>query len=279
MKKYKIGTAARHAGVTPQTIRFYESRDLIQSFKEEFSTTRYYGARHFKQLANIRKYFKQGFSETDIALLLSSQTLDEMKTLYKQKHEQCLEELAQLRTRIHSLEEQLRDMERIDTLFGQIIEEDSPEFRYLIFRHDDEIDESPNVENALAGWIENIHLIRSCSLIPLDAFIHYPDQPHRYSGYCISTKDFDQLNCPKDDPCMSVFPVRRCLHTICALTGKDISPMTVMPHVYAYMEKHHLRPDGDIFGSCIAVLDEQRNKTDYAAGATYYEYWIPVTDA
>jgi len=278
MKKYKIGTAARHAGVSPQTIRFYESRDLIQSFKEEFSTTRYYGARHFKQLANIRRYFKQGFSESEISCLLSCQTLDEMQNLYTQQHAQCMEELAQLQARILSLESQIRDMQLIDALFGKIIVEDCPAIHYLIFRRNDEMDESPAVEAVLSKWIENIHLVRSCSVIPLDAFVEHPTQVHRHSGYCVFPQDLARLDSSAEDPCISSFPRRRCIHTVCALTGKDISPQNLMPHVYAYMQEHHLRPDGDILGSCIAVLDEQKNRTDYAAGATYYEYWIPITD-
>lgn len=279
MKKYKIGTAARHSGVSPQTIRFYESRDLIQSFKEEFSSTRYYGARHFKQLANIRRYFKQGFTEAEIAELLACQTLDGMESFYAAKFAQCENELAQLLARMRSLEAQLLDLQHIDALLGKIIIEDCPELCYVIFRRGDEIDESPAVESTLSRWIENIHLLRSCSVIPLDAFIHTPHEMHRHSGYCASAHVLANLDVQTDDPCIRVFPQRRCIHTACVLDGKDISPIRLMPHVYDYMQSHHLRADGDILGSCIAVLNEQKNRTDYAAGATYYEYWIPVADA
>lgn len=279
VKKYKIGTAAKQSGVSPQTIRFYESRDLIHSFKEEFSTTRYYGVRHFKQLANIRRYFKQGFSEAEIAQLLSCQTLDGMEAFYASKYAQCRSELMQLHARMRSLQDQLLDLQRIDSLLGKIVVEDCPQICYLIFRREDEIDESPEIESVLSRWIENIHLIRSCSVIPLDAFAFTPEQTHRHSGYCVSPEDLALLGSSAADPCVRVFPRRRCIHTACVLTGTNLSPIHLMPHVYAYMQAHNLKPDGDILGSCTAVLNEQKNRTDNAAGATYYEYWIPITDA
>lgn len=279
MKKYKIGTAAKQSGVTPQTIRFYESRDLIQSFKEEFSSTRYYGARHFKQLANIRRYFKQGFSEGEVAGLLACQSLEEMQALYAAQRRACREEIEQLMARLDSLDRQLDDIRKVDSLYGRIVEEESPLLHMLITRRGDEMDESPEVEDTLSRWIEQIHLVRASSIIPQDTFVHHPSDGYRFSGYCAFPQDLARLSCGPGDVCLRAFAPRRCLHTVCALIGKDISPMRLMPHVYAYLEAHSLAVDGDIFGSCIAVLDEQKNKTDYKPGATYYEYWIPVKDA
>lgn len=275
--KYKIGMASKQSGVSPQTVRYYEKENLFTSVKNDPGNTRYYNARHFKWLSNIRRYFKCGFSEREVRELVHCQTLTEMTGIIDRKVEEARGELAELRRRIEALDALAYNVKRIDTLMGRIVLEHNPSMAFLVVREGNRILQGEKTEHMLAKWLENIQFTRLGSIIPQHILKEEPQNTYRLSGHCVPTSSLPQLHCAPDDPVLRIFPPMLCIHTVCELsTEEGLSPDKLLPHMYAYLEDFQLRICGDAFGQVLAVLDEGATAENSHPKATYYEYWIPV---
>lgn len=278
MKKYKIGTASRQAGVSPQTLRYYEKENLITSYKDETGSTRYYGSKHFKQLFNIRRYYKLGFSENDVRRLLDSESLTEMEAAFAARQADAFAELELARQRVHALQAQMDDFALIRKLLGQVEVCENPPLSFLITRDaTGNLLESPEIAEVHARWIKSAHRLRMAGVIPEAVFLSDPDGFSRHYGYCVETAALTDMGTGAGDHCILHMQPRRCLHTVCALTGNHLSFRSLLPQVYAFLRETGMQVAGDPFGRCLAVVGESHNwKQKRLPRAAYYEYWIPV---
>ncbi len=277
-EKYKIGMASKHSGVSPQTVRYYEKRALFASLKDEFSTTRYYNVRHFKWLSNIRRYFKCGFSEQEVHALVNCVTLEDMTQIIDQRIEISQRELKELRSRIASMERMRTNIQRIPSLLNRVVLEECPSFSVLITRAGDAMLNDAATEQMLTKWLEQIQMTNLASIIPQKILCETPERSYRLSGHCVQTTFLPMLGCSADDPILRTIQPQPCLHTICLLTGDQLSPAKLMPHVYQFLQDFDLKICGDAFGQSLAVLKESDNAETFQPKATYYEYWIPVCE-
>ena len=275
-KKYKIGMASKYVGVSPQTVRYYEKQELFASLKEEFSTTRYYDARHFKWLSNIRRFFRCGFSEKEVHQLLNSETLEEMQRVIDRRIDASRVELQEVRTRIEAMERMSCDIRKIPALLGKVAMEENPEMSILITREGNRMLEEEETERMLCRWLDQIQSTSVASVIPQEVLCGDPESSYRLSGHCMPTHQLRQFGWDENDPVLRTIKPRLCLHTICEMRGEDLSPRTLMPHVYEYVRDFALQICGDAFGQSLAVLKETDNVEYARPKAAYYEYWIPV---
>lgn len=276
--KYKIGMASKHSGVTPQTVRYYEKQEPFTSLKDDFSTTRYYGVRHFKWLSNIRRYFKCGFSEADVRELVNCENFEQMTGIIDRRIKESRRELQELRGRIEAMEWMSCNVKRIPSLLGRVVTEENPEISILITRRGGRMLEDAHTERVLAKWLDNIQMTALASVIPQSILLDEPESTYRLSGHCTLTRNLPLLGCDENDPAICTYKPRMCLHTVCELKGEDLSPKALMPYVYDYVRDFGLRICGDAFGQSLAVLKEAENAETSRPKAMYYEYWIPVCE-
>jgi DNA-binding transcriptional MerR regulator len=103
---YSTAELAAAAGVTPRTVRFYETQGLLKP--QRAGAMRVYNYRDRARLALIRRGKRLGFSLTDIAEFLELYGAD------PEHAEQVRHVLDKARSRIGELEEKLKDIQ--DTL-------------------------------------------------------------------------------------------------------------------------------------------------------------------
>lgn len=277
-KVYKIGMASKHSGVSPQTVRYYERENLFTSIKNDSNTTRYYNARHFKWLSNIRRYFKCGFSEQEVCKLVHCKTLPDMAAVIDRKIEETRDELNTMRMRIEAMESLAYNVKRIESLLGRIVIDDSPLMAFLIVREGERMLQDEETEQMLAKWLNGIQITCLGSIIPMHILVDEPQSNYRLSGHCVPTSRLPELLCSESDPVLRCFPATRCIHTVCELTDESLSPDHLLSHVYAYLKDFSMSICGDAFGQVLAVLDEGASAESDHPAATYYEYWIPVRE-
>ena len=275
-KKYKIGMASKYVGVSPQTVRYYEKQELFSSLKEEFNTTRYYDARHFKWLSNIRRFFRCGFSEKEVHQLLNCETLEEMQQVIDRRIDASRAELQEFRARIEAMERMSCDIRKIPSLLGRVAMEENPEISILITREGNRMLEEEETERMLSRWLAQIQSTSLASVIPQEVLCGDPGSSYRLSGHCMPTYQLRQLGWDENEPVLRTMKPQLCLHTICEMKGDDLSPRAIMPHVYEYLRDFSLQICADAFGQSLAILKEAENVEHTRPKAAYYEYWIPV---
>ena len=70
-QSYTIGTLARHAGVSVETIRYYHQRGLVSEPEKRLGGIRHYADAHARRLKFIREAKQLGFSLDEVKDLLA----------------------------------------------------------------------------------------------------------------------------------------------------------------------------------------------------------------
>lgn len=108
----QIGELAQQAGVTVQTVRFYERRKLLPEPIRKQSGYRQYGENELKQLRFIRQAKSLGFSLDEIREIIRSRGRGECP---------CTDVIAMAERHLHEVSEQIEKLEKFKEELGRSI--------------------------------------------------------------------------------------------------------------------------------------------------------------
>jgi MerR family transcriptional regulator, copper efflux regulator len=114
MSNFRIGQVAKHAGVTVETIRFYESQELITEPRRTESGYRLYTSETIRRVRFIQRAKELGFSLKDIHALL---------TLRNEPNAACSDIRTKALHKIADVEEKMRDLTRIRRALTDLVEQ------------------------------------------------------------------------------------------------------------------------------------------------------------
>ena len=93
-KRYKIGEAAELLGITPQSIRYYESLGIIKPEKNPISGYRYYSAWDINMLIRARAYRQQGVAMNEVVDIMTNFNLVHTMNALSHKEGELRQEIA-----------------------------------------------------------------------------------------------------------------------------------------------------------------------------------------
>lgn len=114
MSVFRIGQVAKRAGVTVETIRFYESEALIPAAPRTESGYRQYSPETIRRVRFIQRAKELGFSLKDIRALL---------TLRGESGSTCADVKAQALQKMADVEEKIIDLTRISRALTDLVEQ------------------------------------------------------------------------------------------------------------------------------------------------------------
>lgn len=111
---FKIGEAARRAGVNKETIRYYERRELIPEPDRRRSGYRIFTQRHVDQIKFIKRAQDLGFTLSEIKELLA---------LRLDGNISCEQVRAKAQEKFKDVNRKIRDLNRMQDVLAELIEE------------------------------------------------------------------------------------------------------------------------------------------------------------
>ena len=110
---YSIGDLARKFDVSLRTLRFYESRGLLNPSREGHH--RRYGRKDADRLTVVLKAKKLGFTLAEIQEMIAANGSEASRQTLKLSREKCLEQIAVFERRLAETEEALAELRWILT--------------------------------------------------------------------------------------------------------------------------------------------------------------------
>lgn len=111
---FKIGEAARRAGVNKETIRYYERRELIPEPDRRRSGYRIFTKRHVDQVKFIKRAQDLGFTLSEIKELLALRLDGDIS---------CERVRVKAQAKFDDVEQKISDLNRIKNVLADLIEE------------------------------------------------------------------------------------------------------------------------------------------------------------
>lgn len=111
-----IGQLSRESNISIRSIRYYETKGLIES-KRLANGYREYGADVVRQVKIIKACLRLGFSVSDVYSIIGCQVVND------QSLPQCDKALAMYGQRLKAVEEQIATLEEVRELLRRIVDD------------------------------------------------------------------------------------------------------------------------------------------------------------
>lgn len=266
-QRYGIGAIAKLLGLSAESIRYYETRGIIQPIRDPETGYRYYNAWDFHMLLRARHYQSYGFSLGEIADLFRKERLSDIATAVEDQEDQIQHEILwqvnKLR-RIRQSQAMIRDAQQNA---GKFRIEQSPGIYRINTQVEYTFCTSAEERALIEAWAGMAPFVYSCA-------VFYEERLRQgHTGFDFGmgvNEEYAGLLGIHEGDGVQYYPPRVCLHTcLPSRSGAYLTSNSLEP-AFAYMREHGLELGGDIVTQVACMVKP---------GEEYFNWhrvWIPL---
>ncbi len=264
---YTIGNMAKLLGVTPEAIRYYESKNIIKPLRDEGSGYRHFTTWDLHMLARARHYRQCGFSLEETAALLAGNDLEEVE---KALHAKEAEIQHQILWNINLLRSVRQDQERIRSAredVGVYRIRKSPGIYRMNTQKCYTLPQTRQEKALIQEWMEKTPFVYSTAVFH-KAQIEAGDENFDF-GLGLDAEYAAFLGVEESE-LVEYYPPQFCVYTCLPSRSSEYLSYRRLQPAFDYMARSGLRLAGDIVTqvACMAKPEEE-----------YFNWhcvWIPV---
>ncbi len=253
---YTIGDMAKLLGITPEAIRYYESKNIIKPLRDEESGYRHFTTWDLHMMARARHYRQCGFSLEETAALLGGNRLEDVEQALHAKEAEIQHEIL---WNINLLRSVRQSQERIRSA-----REDVGVYRILkspgIYRMNTQkcytLPQAKQEKELIRQWMEKTPFVYSTAVFH-KAQMEAGDENFDF-GMGLDEEYAGFLGVEADE-FVEYYPPRLCVYTcLPSRSSTYLSYLRLQP-AFAYMAQNGLRLAGDIVTqiACMAKPEEE----------------------
>ncbi len=270
MLKYKIGEVSKLLGIPIDTLRYYESRGLVNPQKDDESGYRYYDSWDMNFLLDSKWYrsfelplaiVEKLINEDDLGQQVMHCVEQESALLEKINHyQQVLQALAVQRQRINEAPGQL----------GKSRVEARPELLYLRYRFRNEFNRAAQSQPFFRQWANLMPYVNHTFEIPRSSVLTAnEDEGEYFWGLSLPPREAPALGVALRPPAEYI-PSRKCYYTQFSAGEKgsflpDFHDQVILP-----MEQLGYTVSGNSIGHLITRVHRNGKLL------RYFEVWVPI---
>lgn len=266
---YTIKTLSDLVGLTPQTIRYYEEKGLLEPKRDSHNGYRYYTVWDYVMLLTARRYLRYGCSVAQISDLLNNAPIEDSIDMAKQQEAQLEEEIADRLRTLESLRSWRQELESIGSESAQCRIGMRPGLFRLENMEDITFIDEKEIYQRTQQWFSMMPQVFSCMRYPKEDVEN--DTDRRFSAPGILEKDAARWGI-REDKYVTYYPPRLCVIQMIGGEGFD----TMLPlsrrigGALQYMHDNGLSLTDDVI---------TRMETCQKGGSGYRSYqtaWLPI---
>ncbi len=258
---------AQLLGISPQAVRFYEQKGLVQPQRDKDTDYRTYTLQDIERLFACRFWMNYGFSLSEVADLFGVVPINEIPPLLEAKKQKFQQQIEDIELTIQKIDMISRDHQILSDVLGKYFIKTSPFFLFCCFA------EGELVRTELAGshfyqeLNQHPHLCDTAVIIPSETAGTEQFFEKRQLGFLLEKRYAEFLqndyNQPGDQ--VQLFSPTTCVNV--TLKVKALGPEALEP-VFSWIQKHDFVVSGPIICRIIGTL--------WSGGVFYYEIWVPI---
>lgn len=268
MEKYlKINEVARLLCTTPDAIRLYERKNIIQPSRDQNNRYRGFTQEDITRLYDCKLLQNVGFSLSEIAKIISDTSPEEFDCLLEEKAkeiEQKLQRYSRVLDQMHRLQAAGYLLEYYE---GEFYIRDSPHVLVCCYANAGELNRRSLEGPFYQHVIEYHNMFRRCIVVPQANALSDVVGMNAMPGYSIEIDKAKELGLEADDVVAEWRP-HRSVYTVIRVADKlrreDLQP------AYNWMAQHSFTLDGDILAWVLKLIYDHEQVT------RLYAVWLPV---
>lgn len=266
-KDYSIGTIAKLLGISSETLRYYESKNVIKPRRGSETGYRYYNAWDLHMLLQAKHYQSYGYTLKEIVKLFRNDDLKDISDGLGDKEEAIEQEILLQMNRLNCIRQNRAMLSDAADSVGKFRIERSPGIFRMNTQEDYTLYKSPEALELIEKWTQLTPFIYSCARFPYDNVINGQEGfefgmglNEEYAAFLnISAGGYVQYHAP-----------RMCVHTcIPSDSGCYLSLERIQPAL-EYMKNNGLQLKGDIITQVVCMT---RSESEYH---NRHIVWLPI---
>ena len=264
---YTIGELAKILGVTAETIRYYERKNIIHPIHNQESGYRYYTTWDLHMIIRARCYLGFGFNIEQTAQILQKESLDKIDDALsiqeKEIQDQIVYQMNVLK-RLRKNRSLINDIQKQDQ---QLTIKTSPGIYRIDTQKCYTLLLSKEEKEDLSYFCQKTPFLFSTALFPKEHILN--QDKDFYFGVGIE-EEFAQFLNIHETKNIHYYPPRQCLYMCISSRSSQFLTFEVLKPAFEYMKEHNLELDGDIITQIVSMCkpeDEYFN---------WHNIWIPI---
>lgn len=263
--KYKSGDVQNILGISSETLRFFESKGLIEPERNEFNNYRYYDTLDLNKIVAYKMYrgLEYSMDESLEMLLLGNEDQIERHRIQKEVIREKLAYYKRLYERVSEIHENYLNIIELTDNFRI---EESPEVLLYYNQTNDEFEISKKIMTTNLKWLEHLPFVNIAFHISLEDKKLSNNVQYGYAVKTLYPHVVEDLT----DCCNTIYPSRKSVHGLLKISDREDLTAEHFDNVLVYINEQHLKISGDIIGWVVneEVLEIEKFR--------YFEIWIPV---
>lgn len=269
MEKIMISDIARLLRISPEAVRFYERKKIVEPERNEENSYRYFSQEDLRRLYDCRIYQSLGFSLNeiiDIATTASEERVEEMIANQEKALQEIISENTIALDRIRRIKEV---PERVEQFLGKYHVVDSPH-SLIAYHSENGILDQKNINHKFWDMVTNYYNLFVCSAKISPEIALDPNLSEVMAcGFSCDYETGINLGLEPDGyvkelkPQLCVYTMFRAQPVVCA---KNLEP------IFKWMERHNYTQSGDI------ICHAPKITFDKGVDSRLYEVWVPIEE-
>lgn len=263
---YTIGELARILGITAETIRYYERKNIIAPIHDETSGYRYYTTWDLHMIIRARCYLKFGFTIDETAQILQKENLTDIDEILDQQEQAIQNQIIYHMNLLKKLQIN-RSLLKDSREHQNLTIKKSPAMFRINTQKNYTLILSKQEQKEIQAICQNVPFIFSSALFKKEDIENQIDEFDFGIGI---EEQFAGMFDIQETQFVHYHPSRLCLYMCVPSRSSQLLSYRVLDPAFSYMKKNNLNLAGDIITQIVAM---SKPEDEYF---NWHNIWIPI---
>ena len=265
--KITINQVSQLLRITPETIRFYEKKNIVNPKRDAENSYRYYTQEDIRKLYDCKIYQSMGFSLQEVIDIFENASDEILNSMVEEKEKRLLEIIEADKQALERISQVRIANDKAEHCYGKYYIMDIPDMLVSYHSLNDELDQKA-IQHRFWQCVADYYNLFTCvALIPRDIMKSDDLSAKMGMGFTIDIEDAKKLNLYADGIVKEIAP-RRCVYT--TFHAEPVISADSIAPALDWMDRHDLKLTDDII--CRTIKITFRDGVE----SRLYEGWFPI---
>lgn len=269
LEQYRIGMVAKLLDLPNETLRYYESRGIVEPHKDGESGYRYYDAWDLNNLLDSIYYRSFDFSLNDVAKMINEDDKKDIVDRCVTHEAELLQTIYEYKQKLYSLMKFRQRLFQVDSRVGKLEITDRPALFFQRQRVKNQFIFDDDALEVTKKWLNlmpntnHTFVFPDYNLYDSNSFSEY------WWGFSLSPEDAVHYKIDIT-PSVELFPSTKCVYTVFTAGGRNTFATSLKSNVITQIQGSGFKIIGPPVGHLIARPHEDGVFT------RFFEVWVPI---
>ena len=267
--KYKISEVSNILNIPVDTLRYLESKDIVNPSKNDTNNYRFYEAWDINFLTEFKKFRSFDFSVSEVKEILHSDDLNSFMDKINERQTYFEEKFKYYTLLKEKNEQYITSLNNIKSNIGKFSFTSSPEIYYFMHRFNYKYETKDKFGGLFEIWLNYFPFIETIVEMKFNSVINRKDHNDYEWGFSIRKNYAEAFNIPLNDKITHI-KSKESLYTIICAGDKGSFSLKLLDNALEFIEDNGYELAGDVIGNLLARTHETNGYF------RYIEVWIPI---